>query len=172
MTDRELTERLASLGEYQRETDRQLRELKIQLGRLGQKLGGFTEGFAFPSMSKILRRRFHMDAISPGTIVERNGRTFEVDVLAWSESGIAEVYIVEVKSHLRQDGIVQIKKALREFHEFFPGHRGKKVYGILAAVSAPPQVCRKVVREGIYLARIHDDELELQVPADFQPRAF
>lgn len=30
----------------------------------------------------------------------------------------------------------------------------------------------RVLRSGIYLARIHDEEFELQVPEGFQPRAF
>jgi hypothetical protein len=44
--------------------------------------------------------------------------------------------------------------------------------GILGATEIPDELCAKVLREGIYLALIHDDEFELQVPDDFQPRAF
>ena len=82
------------------------------------------------------------------------------------------VFLVEVKSHLREEAIEQMRKMLRDFHTFFPGHAGKKVYGILAAVSAPERVREKILREGLYLARIHDGQFELQVPEDFQPRAF
>jgi RecB family endonuclease NucS len=77
-----------------------------------------------------------------------------------------------VKSHLRDDGIEQMLRILREFHDFFPGHAGKKVYGILAAVSIPEDVEKRVLREGIYLARIHDENFEISVPEDFQPRAY
>ena len=65
-----------------------------------------------------------------------------------------------------------MKKILREFRDFFPEHEDKKVYGILAAVDAPEDVRERVLREGIYLARIHDEEFELAVPKDFNPRAF
>jgi RecB family endonuclease NucS len=80
--------------------------------------------------------------------------------------------VVEVKSHLREDGLDQLRRILREFREFFPEHAGKKVYGILAAVDIPDDVAEKTLREGIYLARIHDDQFELQVPEGFQPRAY
>jgi hypothetical protein len=162
----------ASLAESRKESERELRELKIHLGGLADKFGSYTEGLALPSMTKILYERFHMEVVMPQVSAHRNGRSFEVDVLATSNSGRDEVYVVEVKSHLRQEAIDQMKKTLREIHDFIPGHRGKKLYGILAAVDAPARVREKVLREGIYLARIHDGEFELQVPAGFQPRAF
>ncbi len=153
------------------ETDRFLKEVGRQLGGLGDKFGSFTEGLALPSMTKILTERFHMSVVSPSVRVESDGRAFEIDVLAYSGKR-DEVYVVEVKSHLRMDAIRQIKRILREFHDFIPGHRGKRLYGILAGVDAPKAVRERVLREGIYLAIIHDEEFELQVPADFQPRAF
>jgi hypothetical protein len=162
----------ASLAESRKESEREMRELRIHLGGLADKFGSYTEGLALPSMTKILYERFHMEVVMPQLSAHRNGRSFEVDVLATSNSGRDEVYVVEVKSHLRHEAIDQMKKTLREIHDFIPGHRGKKLYGILAAVDAPARVREKVLREGIYLARIHDGEFELQVPADFQPRAF
>lgn len=186
MTDQRLREMVADLVEAQRETDRmqketaqvlketghQLKELGRQLGGLGDKFGSYTEGLALPSMRKILKQRFNMDIVAARVNTQLNGRSFEVDVLAYSRSGIDEAYVVEVKSHLRGDAIDQMKRILREFHDFFPEHRGKKVYGILAAVDAPAAVCARVLREGIYLAHIHDGELELQVPEGFKARGF
>jgi hypothetical protein len=183
MTDLELKEFVATLAVRQAETDRQIRnsqartdrqieELGKQLGGLGQKFGGFTEGMAFPSMQKILRERFGMDVISVRNIARRDGRSLEIDVLAYSNAKVNAVYVVEVKSHLREDGLQQMLGILREFHEFFPGHEDKKVYGILAAVDIPEDLQRRVLQEGIYLARIHDETFEIRVPDSFQPRAY
>jgi hypothetical protein len=158
--------------QYLRETDRQLRELKVQIAGLSDKFGGFTEGLALPSMTRILTRRFHMDVVMPRVLSRLNGRSFEVDVMAYSHSRVNAVYIVEVKSRLRHEAIVQMKRTLRDFPDFFPLHRGKEVYGILAAVDAPATVRRKALAEGLYLARIHDEEFEIDVPAGFRPRDF
>ena len=154
------------------ETEKFLRELGKQIGALGEKFGSFTEGMAFPSMRKLLQDDFHMDVIAPRVIARKNGRSMELDVLAYANSDLNEAYVVEVKSHLREDGLEQMKRILRDFHEFFPAHRDKKIYGILAAVDAPEDVRQKVLQEGIYLARIHDEEFELEVPEDFKPRAY
>jgi hypothetical protein len=153
-------------------TDRQIEELGKQLGGLGQKFGGFTEGMAFPSMQKILRERFGMDVVSVRNIARKNGRSLEIDVLAYANREVNEVYVVEVKSHLREDGLQQMLRILREFHEFYPGHEDKRVYGILAAVDVPEDLRERVLSQGIYLANIHDDTFEIRVPETFQPRSF
>ena len=54
---------------------------------------------------------------------------------------------------------------------FSPSQK-KKFYGILAAVDAPDDVRERVLREGIYFARIHDEEFELCVLEDLSPHAF
>lgn len=48
----------------------------------------------------------------------------------------------------------------------------KKLYGILAVVDAPENLCRRALNAGLYLARIHDGQFEIQVPEGFQPRPF
>jgi hypothetical protein len=184
MNDQELKELVASLAVSQKETDRQqketdrqlkqtdrqLKELGRQIGGLGEKFGSF-KGLALPSMTKILNQRFGMEVVAPRIQSRNDGRSLEVDVLAFSKKK-DEVYLVEVKSHLREDALDQMRRTLREFHDFFPGHEGKKLYGILAAVDAPEDVREKILQEGIYLARVHDGHFELQVPEGFQPRAF
>lgn len=170
-TDRQIQETSRQIRAEQKETNRQLRELGRQIGGLGDKFGSFTEGLALPSLSRILTRDFGMQAITPRMRVRNNGHSLEVDVLAWSDAR-DEVFAVEVKSHLREDALDQMRNILRKIPELLPIHRGKKIYGILAAVDIPEDVREKVLQEGIYLARIHDGQFEVQVPEGFQPRAF
>jgi hypothetical protein len=157
--------------ESKQETDRQMRELRQQLGGLSDKFGSFTEGLALPSMTKILTQRFGMDVIAPRIRARNNGHSLELDVLAYSNSGDS-VFIVEVKSHLREEALDQMRRILREFRDFFPAHRDKKVYGIIAAVDAPDELRNRVLAEGFYLAKIHDGQFDLQVPEGFQARAY
>jgi len=166
---REIGERLDKEAQ---ETGRQLREVGRQLGGLGDKFGSFTEGLALPSMTKILSERFGMTFIGPRARKSRNGRTIEIDVLGYSNTSVNAVYVVEVKSHLREEGIEQILTTLSAFPEFYPEHRDKRLYGILAAVYVPEQLGRAVLAKGLYLARISGDSFELTVPEGFKPRSF
>jgi hypothetical protein len=174
-TDRQIQETDRQIQETDRqiqETGRQLRELGKQIGGLGAKFGSFTEGLALPSMETILRDRFGMEVISPSVRVSKAGQHMELDVLAYANGPINQAYIVEVKSHAREAAIAQLKTQLRRFRDFFPEHRDKQVYGILAAVDMSDALRDQVLREGIYVARIHDDVFELDTPDNFQPMAF
>jgi len=162
-TDRQLKELRAS----QADTDRQIKNMNQELGGLGRKFGGFTEGMAFPSLAKLLRERFQMDVISRNVSTHKNGDTMEVDVLAYSNSRVNEIYVGEIKSRFRQEDFRQMKDILNRFFEFFPSHKGKKLYGILTVVDAPENLKKKVLKEGIYLACIHDNEFNLVVPPRF-----
>ena len=164
-TDRQLKE----LG---KQTDRQLKELGKQIGGLGAKFGSFTEGLALPSMEKILRQRFGMEVVSPSVRASKEGKHIEIDVLAYANGNLNTAYVVEVKSHAREDSIIQLKSILQRFRTFFPEHQEKQLYGILAAVDMSPELRQKTLQEGFYVARIHDQVFELDTPENFQPQSY
>ena len=174
-TDRKFQEtdrRFQEATRERRKTDRQIKELGKQIGGLGEKFGSFTEGLALPSLERVLRERFGMEVVSPSVRVSKEGRHLEIDVLSYANGPIAAAYVVEVKSHLREEAIAQLQDLLLRFREFFPEHRDKRLYGILAAVDLSAAMRERVLREGFYAARIHDQVFTLDVPDGFQPRAF
>jgi hypothetical protein len=81
-------------------------------------------------------------------------------------------YLVEVKSHPREESIVQMKKLLGKFRDYFPEHRDKAVFGILAAVDISPDLRKRALAEGLYVARIHNDVFTMDTPEDFRPKAW
>ncbi|NOQ34582.1 MAG: DUF3782 domain-containing protein [Methylococcaceae bacterium] len=183
MTDDELRELVASLAVSQRETDKQikenskevnkqLKELGKQIGGLGKKFGSFTEGLALPSMQKILQDKFKMEIISPSVRIHKAGADIEIDVLAYANSSINEVYVVEVKSHLREEGITQLQNIMQNFRKFFPEHKDKKVFGIIAAVDMSVELQNRVRSLGFYTAQIREDIFSLDVPDDFIAKAY
>jgi hypothetical protein len=171
-TDRQLQKTDKQLQETDKQLRRQLRELGKQIGGLGEKFGGFTEGLALPSMSKILTERFGMEVVTPRFKVRKQGQTLELDVLAYANSEQNAAFVVEVKSHLRPEGIDQLRQILTRFRQLLPEHADKKLYGILAVVDAPEDLRQEVLASGLYLAGIHEDQFQLEVPENFQPRVW
>ncbi|MCA2684256.1 MAG: DUF3782 domain-containing protein, partial [Microcystis sp. M038S2] len=51
-------------------------------------------------------------------------------------------------------------------------HKDKKLYGILAAVDLSPELREKILQEGLYVARIHDQVFELDIPDNFQAQTY
>jgi hypothetical protein len=174
-TDRRFQETDQKFQETDRKiqaTDRQIKELGKQIGGLGEKFGSFTEGMAFPSMSKILTERFGMEAVTTRYRVRKNGQNLELDVFAYSNGTTQKAMIVEVKSHLREEHIDRMLTLLSTAKQFLPEHTDKAFYGILAVVDSPAQLKTRAIEQGIYYAEIHDDTFELKVPDSFQARAF
>ena len=154
------------------ETDRLIKEQGKQIGGLGEKFGSFTEGLALPSMERILQQHFAMEVVSPSVRVRKGGEHIEIDVLSYANSGINEAYVVEVKSHPRQEAIEQLERILSRFRTFFPEHQDKVVYGILAGVDWVAEVRQKALTAGFHVATIHDNLFELQSPEGFKPKAW
>ena len=169
---KEVSQQLQENAQQQKETDKQLKELGKQIGGLAAKFGSFTEGLALPSMETILRQRFGMEVVSPSVRVSKDGKHLEIDVLAYTNGQLNTAYIVEVKSHAREESISQLKSILQRFRRFFPEHKDKKLYGILAAVHLSSELREKILQEGFYVARIHDQVFELDIPDNFQPQTY
>jgi len=173
MSTAELRELVASLVLSQKETDRQLKELGKQIGGLGNKFGSFAEGISYRSIERILRETFGMnDFIAPGVTVRRDGMEEEYDVLAYSNDTIDKAMIVEIKSKLRAEDILQMKRKMEGVFRMLPEHGGKVFTGMVACVSASADLKRRVIENGWYLAHIGDDLFELETPADFVPRLY
>lgn len=142
------------------------------IGDLGNKFGSFTEGMAFPSMEKVLRDRFGMNTVTTRYKTRRGADTIEIDVLGIANGDVNTVIIVEVKNHLKLRDIEQILKIMNRFTDYFPEHKGKKLYGILAFVDASDNTINEAEKVGLYVARIHDELFELLPLDGFSPKDF
>ncbi len=172
-TDLQLKETAQQLKETDKQLSKQLKNLAEQIGGLGNKFGSFTEGWAFPSMVKVLRNQFKMESIATNFQVKHDdGKIMELDVFAYSNGNLNTACIVEVKSHIREEDIQQLLRQLTRLREFLPEHANKKLYGILAGVQFPKQMKEKIWEQGLYLAAIHDEHFTLQVSDNFQPKIF
>ena len=167
-TDRGIRE----LRESQQETDREIKELGKQIGGLGKKFGSFTEGMALPSMEMLLREKFNMEVVSPSIRVRKGGKELQLDVFAYNNGDLNTAYIVEVKSHAREEAIPQLHNILERFRTFFPEHQHRTLYGILAAVDISTELREKALQAGFYVARIHNELFELDTPEIFTPKAY
>jgi hypothetical protein len=164
--------RLQETERMMQKTDLQISRLEQQIGGLGNKFGSFTEGLAFDSMKKILHDQFNALAVTPRYHLRQNGASLEVDVFAYRIDPDPAVFIVEVKSHLRQQHIEQTLRIIKRFPEMDAWHADKPIYGILAGVDIPKELPEQVWSAGLYLARISGDQFQISVPKGFEPRRF
>ncbi len=165
----------ASRREYDRmvaSLERSMEVANRQLGKLGNQLGALNEAAFYPSLERVLRQDLHTEIIAPNVVARRNGEELELDVLAYANEEVNSAFDVEIKTELDQEAIDQILDHLRRFPRFFREHRGKKLYGVLAAIKIPPALRRQALRHGLYLATIRDDVFDILRPEGFVPRVF
>ncbi|UXE59605.1 MAG: hypothetical protein KA717_28085 [Woronichinia naegeliana WA131] len=77
-------------------------------------------------METILRQRFGMEVVSPSVRVSKEGQHIEIDVLAYTNGNLNTAYIVEVKSHAREDSITQLKSIWYWYRVI----KARKSYGV------------------------------------------
>lgn len=109
-----------------------------------------------------------MEFISPRALVRKNGDSYELDVLAYSNRTKKEVYVVETKSRLRDDDIDKMIEKLRKFPKFFPEHRDKALFGVITAIDVTDEMKKKVLEAGLYFAEIDDETFTLKIPKGFK----
>ena len=157
----------------QQRTEETLRQVTQQLGGLGNKFGSFTEGLAFASMRRVLRRHFHVDDVSMRRLVHRNGQAQEFDMVGVANGKRREVYLVEIKSELNEEELQKYLRKLQAFFDYFPVYRGLKLYGIISAVDVRGALADRVLHAGLYLATASDENFKLvKPPRDFKPKVF
>ena len=160
------------VAEERQKTEREIRQVNKQLGELGNKFGSFTDGLAWPSLERMMYRDFGMNVVAHRHRTHKNGKTLELDVLAYDTGSLNEAYVIEVKSRLDQGGIDQVLESIALLPQFFPPAHDRKIYGMIAAVDIPENLYKAAIKEGLYIARISDGSFKLAVPRGFKPRVF
>ncbi len=190
MTDQELKDLVASLAEdtkrmkaeadkraaelevIQKETARQISELGKQIGGLSNKFGTFTEGLTLPSVQNLLFERFGVEDFMPRRRRRFQGEIVELDALGIVNGSRNEAYIVEIKSHLRSDGVEQLLAIIAKFRAAFPEYNDKKVFGILVAADASADGVQAARNAGFYLITFQDDIMRFESDEGFVPKAY
>jgi hypothetical protein len=171
-TDQQLQEGARQMAEFRRTQDEANKELRKQLGGLGNKFGDFAEGMAIPSLVDILAKRFGADQIVETKRIRKGGDEIELDLIGASNGQNRTVVAAEVKSVLNQRELEKFIRNLKRFFQFFPQFEGYKLYGVLAAVDSSNEMDAATLAQGICLARIHGDIFRLAAPPGFQPKDF
>ena len=154
-----------------RKTQKIIQQLARQIGGVGNKFGSFTEGLAWGSIERMLRREFGADHTDYNLrrVAKAGNDEIEVDALGWNRSN---VYVVEVKSYLHSDELKRMMRNLAKFPKLFPEYAARKIYGVMVAVEIAEGMEEAVSKKGIYLARADDHLFKLISPAGFAPKVF
>ena len=135
--------------DFKDEMREEAKRMKRQWAELANKMGTIVEDIVFPATRPVIRKYFKCDPPDLMMNVERKRgkKREEFDVIAICED---KVFLIEVKSTLRQEHVGYIKEKAERFRELFPEYRNKDIVLILASLSIKKEVLNKLTRERIY----------------------
>lgn len=173
------TSRLQSIENYldrlsaeNAETARLIRQNQKQLGELGNKLGSFAEGLAYPTVERIMSETFGMTSVSQNQKVRKGGEMIEIDVFGYANGATNTAIVGEIKSHFRESHVEQLEEICGKIREFMPEHRGKKIYGMVIFVNGEQGAINRAIKRGFYVVQSSDENFKLITPENFEAKNF
>lgn len=160
----------AERSKDKKEMDKMLKELGSQIGGIGNKFGKFTEGLMGESIRRILRD-LGAERVTGRYEIDKS-KDLEIDYLGLCNGKVNKVFVVEVKSNLKDEHINQILKIVKKFRELLPEFKDKKVIGLVAAVQYTDEQYEKILKEGLYFINISNEVAKLNIPDNFKPKIY
>ena len=155
-----------------KEIDKQIKDLGKEIGKIHRERGTYTEIILMPSIEELVLKTFKHEFFETNYFRRRGDDEIQIDAIGFTNSERNEVLIIEVKTQLRKEDIKQIKNHLKRLDYFYPEHKDKKKYGLIAALSANKKLVDELYKDGIYFAKIKNDILKLDIPEDFVPQDY
>lgn len=138
--------------QYREENRAEHRKLNQELGRISNKMGTIVEDIIYPATRPLISRYFNVetDDIDISSNIDRKNRNKEreeFDIVASTED---KVFLIEVKSTMRDSCIAQFKDKIKRFPSFFPEYSSKTLIPIIASLSMQPNTVNQLTVNKIY----------------------
>jgi hypothetical protein len=137
------------MREEMRETDKKIKQVTENIGRLGNKFGDFVEEMVRPAAVRLFQERgidvheVHRDVSST-----RHGEGIEVDLLVVNDT---DIIAIECKSTLSIDDVNEHVERLGKLKRLLPAYSNKHVMGAVTGMIIPENVAQYAYRQGLYV---------------------
>lgn len=157
------------MSAFKDEMRRQTREMNRKWGEMAKKLGTMVEDLVSPSIPRIVKEEFGVEIEFFGIRIKKklNGRMREYDVIAVADG---YVFLNSTKSTLESSDIREFIKTIKEFREYFPEYKGKKIIGIVASLYVDEALVKYAERMGLMVLGIGDELMEVKNRKGFKPK--
>ncbi len=148
----EMMEFKNEMEEFKDFTEKNIASLNKKWGELANRLGTIAEDLVLPCFPETVEKYLGLkdpEMILPNTIVKRNGKTKEFDIIViYSDT----VVLNEVKATATEKFIESFVNFVREgeFFEYFPHLEGKRLLTFLSAMSFSEKALDILTQNGIY----------------------
>ena len=154
---------LREVAESQKETDKKLKEVTANIGRLGE----FIEDAVRPAAVRLFRERgIEVHEVQQNVSVQRGDEGLEVDLMIVND---LDLVAVECKSNLKQQDVDEHLARLAKIKRLLPKYANSRVMGAVAAMVIPDNVARYAYSKGLFVIGQSGEHLEIRNEAEFKP---
>lgn len=166
-TDQQFKDTDQKIREMSQATDRKIKEVSTQIGRLGNRLGDFIEEAVRPAAVRLFRERgIDVHEVHQNIIAKRDGESLELDLLVVNDT---DTVAVECKSNLSIDDVNEHLERLGKIKRLLPRYADSCVYAAVAGMVIPTHVAAYAIRKGLFVIGQNGDDLSLLNDAAFSP---
>jgi hypothetical protein len=159
---------LKELAEAQKETERIVKQVSKEVGKLSNRLGEFVEWQVRPAAVRLFRERgIEVHELYPNVSVKREDGGLEIDLLVVNDT---EAILIEVKSKLTQRDVDDHLKRLEKFKRFMPRYRDVNALGAVGGMIVSNEVAEYAYDQGLFVLAQSGDGVVILNEAAFEPR--
>ena len=152
------------LARFEQDMRQSKREMDKKWGDLANKMGTIIEDILAPNLQRLASEHFGMTQIEDFMIRRtrrhpvRAGVNGEFDTLV---VGPDRVILGEAKSTPSLEYVNDFAEKTREFFEFFPEYRGRRLIAVFGSWAIPEPLVDALTARGIYALRMGEETMEL-----------
>ena len=164
-TQKELQESHKKTEESLRKSQKRIRELdNLFTGQWGKLIESLVEG---DLVNLLQKRGIKVEQVSPNRRIKRNGKEWELDLVAINGE---EIVVVEVKTTLKAEDVKDfIERTLRSIKKILPEYAKHRVFGAVAYLKANQQAGLYAARQGLFVIKATGDSASIVNDPDFKP---
>lgn len=151
-------------------TERTVKNLAKNLGDLGNRLGEFVEYMVAPAAVRIFQSQgIEVHEVHQSIEATRGDEGIEVDVLVVNDGVLVAV---ECKSRLTRDHVDEHLIRMEKLKRLLPSYRHHQALGAVAAMVAADSVKKYAHSQGLYVLVQNGENVDIETPAGFIPKAW
>ena len=162
-----------SLEAYRKQSDKEMQDLRKQMGELGNRLGTTVEDIIVPSIRRLAREEFNCgdeQKFLPRVTVRRADKTQrEFDALYVGEKAIL---LNESKVTARPEYAEEFVRFLQsdEFVQYFPEYATQTIVPVFSSLNVPENVVAYLTKHNIYVVAMSDEAMQVINKAEVEAR--
>ncbi len=167
-TDRKFQDTDRKFQASKDENDRQMANLRAELGKLGGRLGEFVQQMVRPAVVRLFQQRgIEVHEVHQNVFMKRDNVEAEFDLWVVND-GVA--IAVECKSHCSVDDVKEHLDRLKKIKTLLPYYEKIQVMGAVAAMVMPDDVARYAYRKGLYVLAQSGETMLVKNDEKFKPK--